>query len=136
MSSHVKDLGYNRVLKIYQALDEVKKVNHVEIIVMYVLAIVSNYYAISIEELEKGGKRECTEAKKIAMYLLKWEGLSLSWIGRRFNGLSKGTTHRHISDVEGWLEDPHKYPDIVDKIQVLRIQLNTFKTVIQTQYYK
>ena len=135
MSNHIKDLGFNRVLKIYTALNEAKKVNHIEVITTYILAIVSNYYAISIDNLQKGNTRECTEAKKIAMYLLKYENLSISWIANRFNNFSNGTTHRHISDVEGWLGEPQKFPDIVDKIQLLKIQLEKFKEVIKNQYY-
>jgi len=132
----IRTYGNSRTYYLLDALRQVTHPGHIEMIKTYILFIVSNFYGIDIDNVIFGSSRECTEAKKIAMYILhKDEGISIQGVGNMFDGLSKGRTHSHIKDVDYWLRNEKNFPDICNKYQTIQMQLHKFKTYINNTYF-
>lgn len=126
--------GCERVMYLLHAVSDVTRVSHIKMIKAYILFIVSNYYDLTINEVVHGTNRECTGAKKVAMYLLKEEGLSLREIGELFNGLGKSRVHAHIKDISSWVETG-LYKDIQEQVSVVTGQLQKFKSHLQNTFF-
>ena len=120
-----KTFGATSINDFLQTLDESSDVTEKGLLRSYLLTIVGALYSIPFADIVKGTKRDCTEAKKVVMFVMnRHEGYSIRQIANHFD-TSKGTVHYHLSSVDYWLKiDAY---ETKGKIKVINERLNDFK---------
>lgn len=70
---------------------------------------------VKIQSIRKGKLREDTQARMMLFHALHRKyGCSIKEISDLYDGLSKGSVHRMVAKMDGYLESPEYFQDVIE----------------------
>lgn len=103
-----------------------------DITITYLIVVIAELFGFTFDEVINGTGRDHTLAKKLAMYIVKTRNdFSFNQTGRIFNNLSKGTSHKHITEMESWLNTTNRYNDLRKKYVIAIDRVERFKESLE-----
>ena len=122
----VEVYGHDKTVVLLKQVTSFRTHNE-DITITYLIVVIAELFGFTFDEVVSGTGREHTLAKKLAMYIVKSRNdFSFNQTGRIFNNLSKGTSHKHITEMESWLNTSNRYNDLRKKYTTAILRVEQF----------